>query len=79
MSISVSKNFQFRYPDNEKRPLITFTLQVAGWLPVIDIKTERFSAERIDDFTMVITPRKPDITEEDNNEDQDPNEEYKLE
>lgn len=74
---NIAKNFQFRYPDNETRPQMIFQLQVIGWLPVIDEKTERFAAEHIDDFTTILKPRKPQEDEEDKGE--NPNEEFKLE
>lgn len=67
---SMDKNFQFRYPDNSNRPTIVFNLQVVGWLPVIDLSTERFAGEKIDDFTSVITPRKPEICEDNNTGDE---------
>lgn len=63
---NLDKNFQFRYPDNEKRPTMIFNLQVVGYLPVVDLSTERFAGEKIDDFTSVITPRKPEICDDDN-------------
>lgn len=76
-SVNMSKNFVFKYPENDKRPQLVATIQVIAPFPVVDLKTERFSGERIDAFTTIIEPKKPELDDTSTDTD-DINEDFKI-
>lgn len=66
-SYDMAKNFNFRYPDNEKRPEVVFRLQVVSYMPVIDEKTERFIEEKIETNSLDLEVQSPTEPEQEEN------------
>jgi len=73
------KNFQFRFAETDKRPQLTYKIEVLGHLPVIDESTERFAGNVIDDINMSLeTGDVIDDSYVDPNETDDPNNQYDI-
>ncbi len=55
---NVNKNFKFKYPQDEKRPILEFKLQSLSFLPNVDLSTELFRGEKTLMKTTNITVNK---------------------
>jgi hypothetical protein len=74
-SYNIAKNFQFKYGQEDKRPKLTFQLQVVAYQPIVDISTERFLGQKIDNFTFKFNGNHNTTTG--NNDGIDPNDKFK--
>jgi hypothetical protein len=54
---NVTKNFNFNYPSDDKRPMLIFNVELLTFMPVIDESTIRNNEEKIESSTANITSR----------------------